>query len=331
MRNTDFPTDRDDASDDNDRSRAPVDTRLVNTELYPFTPETFRRNGLSQSYLDEGDPTAEPIVMVHGNPTWSFYYTNLILALRRKYRCIAPDHIGCGLSDKPTVDRYDYAVKSRVDDLEALLEHLGLRENITLVVHDWGGMIGMAYAHRHPGRIRRIIASNTGAFRLPPTKKLPLSLWIGRNTRFGEWLILQRNAFCRLAARWCVQQTRLPPAVREMYLAPYDRPEHRVAVLKFVQTIPLKPGDPGYEIVEAVENGLHRFRNVPTLLLWGLRDFVFDHHFLSEWQRHFPHATTHTWPHHGHYLLEDAKDGVIGKIRDFLAAHPLAPPPYRGD
>ena len=290
--------------------------------LYPFTPNTFTRNGLKQSYLDEGD--GDPVVMLHGNPTWSFYYSNLILALRRKYRCVAPDHIGCGLSDKPPVERYDYAVTTRVDDLEALLEHLGIRENITLVLHDWGGMIGMAYAHRHPERIKRIVASNTGAFRLPPGKRLPFTLWLGRNTKLGAWLILQQNAFCRLAARWCVMKTRLPPAVRDMYLKPYDSPANRVAVLKFVQTIPLKPGDAGYDVVKAVEEGLHRFRGVPTLLLWGLRDFVFDRHFLAEWKRHFPHAETHTWPQHGHYLLEDATDGVIGKVREFLAANPLS-------
>ena len=105
--------------------------------------------------------------MLHGNPTWSFYYRNLVLALRDSYRCIVPDHIGCGLSDKPPETLYDYSLKSRVDDLEALLDHLGLRENLTLVLHDWGGMIGMAFAARHPERVKRIIASNTGAFPLP--------------------------------------------------------------------------------------------------------------------------------------------------------------------
>src|SRR5205807_2080911 len=114
--------------------------RVVNSPLYPFTPYTFQRGEFRISYLDEA--AGDPVVMLHGNPTWSFYYHNVVLALKDRFRCIVPDHIGCGLSDKPPVDRYDYSLKSRIDDVEALLEHLGIRENITLILHDWGGMIG---------------------------------------------------------------------------------------------------------------------------------------------------------------------------------------------
>src|SRR5512137_1165151 len=123
------------------------------TKYYPFAGHYLDLDGLRLHYLDEG--SGEPVVMLHGNPTWSFYYRNLVLALRDKYRCIVPDHIGCGMSDKPGDDRYDYTLQSRVDDLEALLDSLGVTNGITLVVHDWGGMIGMAYATRHPERIKR--------------------------------------------------------------------------------------------------------------------------------------------------------------------------------
>lgn len=289
--------------------------------LYPFAGHFLDRPGGRLHFLDEG--TGDPVVMLHGNPTWSFYYRNLVLALRDEYRCVVPDHLGCGLSDKPPATAYDYSLKSRVDDLEALLDHLGLRENLSLVLHDWGGMIGMAFAARYPERIKRIIASNTAAFRPPDAKRLPLSLRLGRNTRFGAWLILKHNAFCRAAAGWCVARRPLPADVRQMYLMPYDTPEHRVAVLKFVQTIPLKPTDPGYDIVAGVEAALPRFRGVPTLLLWGLKDFVFDRHFLAAWQTHFPHAEVHAWPDCGHYLLEDAADEVIMRVRDFLDRHPI--------
>jgi haloalkane dehalogenase len=295
---------------------------VVNS-LYPFQGHFFDRPAGRLHYLDEG--SGEPIVMLHGNPTWSFYYRNLVLALRDRYRCIAPDHVGCGHTDKPPESRYDYSLKSRIDDVEALLDQLGLRENLTLVVHDWGGMIGMAFAARHPERIKRIIASNTGAFPLPQTKPFPRSLWLGRNTRLGAWLILKKNAFCRAAARWCVTRHRLPDDVRRMYLMPYDSPEHRIAVLKFVQTIPLKPSDPDYDIVRDTAASLAKFRDVPTLLLWGMRDFVFDRHFLAEWQRYFPHAETHTWPDCGHYLLEDAGDEAIMRVKEFLAKHPIGP------
>jgi haloalkane dehalogenase len=187
-------------------------------------------------------------------------------------------------------------------------------------------MIGMGYAARHPERVKRIVASNTGAFPLPKTKRLPRSLWLGRNTRLGAWLILNRNAFCRAAARWCVTRHKMPDDVRRMYLMPYDSPEHRTAVLKFVQTIPLSPGDPGYDIITGVEASLPKFRDVPTLLLWGMKDFVFDAHFLAGWQRHFPHAETHTWPDCGHYLLEDAGDEAIIRVKEFLAKHPIPGP-----
>ena len=294
---------------------------MPSSALYPLNGHNLTRPAGRLHYLDEG--TGDPVVMLHGNPTWSFYYRNLVLALRDNYRCVVPDHIGCGLSDKPPESLYDYSLKSRIDDLEALLDHLGLREDLTLVLHDWGGMIGMGYAARHPERIKRIVASNTGAFPLPKSKRLPRSLWLGRNTRLGAWLILRHNAFCRAAARWCVTRRKMPAHVRRMYLMPYDTPENRIAVLKFVQTIPLQPTDPGYDIITGVEASLPKFRDVPTLLLWGMRDFVFDKHFLAEWQRHFPHAQTHSWPDCGHYLLEDAGDEVIIRVKEFLAKHPI--------
>ncbi len=280
--------------------------------LYPFTPQRHGR----MSYLDEG--AGEPVVMVHGNPTWSFYWRNLVLALRGEYRCIAPDHIGCGLSDKPTGAEYDFSLNSRIDDLEALLDSLGVTSDITLVVQDWGGMIGMGYAARHPGRIKRIVATNTGCTRLPKAKGFPWSLWLGRNTRLGAWLILKRNAFCKAAAKWCVTRKPLSRDVKAMYLMPYDTPAHRLAVLKFVQTIPLNPGDPGYDILVSVEESAPEFAGVPMLLLWGMKDFVFDEHFLREWQRLYPHAETRTWPDCGHYLLEDAGDEVIPAVAAFL-------------
>jgi pimeloyl-ACP methyl ester carboxylesterase len=273
------------------------------------------------SYLDEG--SGDPVVMLHGNPTWSFYFRKLVSALRPNYRCIVPDHIGCGLSDKPDTTQYDYSLKSRIDDVERLLDSLNVTEKITLVLHDWGGMIGMGYAARHPERIARIVAINTGCTRLPAEKPLPFTLKIGRNTRLGEWLILKQNAFCKAAARWCATRKPLTADVKAMYLAPYDSPANRIAVLKFVQTIPLTPNDPGYDLVTRIESSLSQFANVPTMLLWGMKDFVFDKHFLAAWQKHFPHAETHTWPDCGHYLLDDAGEEAITFIKSFLAKHPL--------
>src|SRR5262245_53540068 len=153
------------------------------TQLYPFSGHYLDLGGLRYHYLDEG--RGEPLVMLHGNPTWSFYYRNLVLGLRDAYRTIVPDHIGCGLSDKPDDARYEYSLRQRVADLETLLDHLELRENLTLVLHDWGGMIGMAFAHRYLERIKRLILLNTAAFPLPPAKRLPWSLWWCRTPLAG--------------------------------------------------------------------------------------------------------------------------------------------------
>ncbi len=276
--------------------------------------------GLRYHYLDEG--TGEPVVMLHGNPTWSFYYRELVRGLRGEYRTLVPDHIGCGLSDKPGDDRYEYTLSRRVEDLEALLDHLGLRDDLTLVLHDWGGMIGMAFAHRHPERVKRLVVLNTAAFRMPSGKRLPRSLWLFRNTPLGPLLIRGLNAFCRGAARYCARRPLTGPA-RAGYLAPYDSWRNRIAVLRFVQDIPLAPGDRSYELVREVDEGLHRFRRVPMLLCWGERDFVFDLDFLAEWQRRFPDAEVHRFPDAGHYVLEDAAAEIVPLVRDFLKRHPL--------
>jgi cis-3-alkyl-4-acyloxetan-2-one decarboxylase len=286
--------------------------------LYPFASHFLEIGKLRYHYLDEG--SGDPVVMLHGNPTWSFYYRNLVLALRDKFRCIAPDHMGCGLSDKPALYQYDFSLKNRVDDLTRLLDHLDLRRNVTLVLHDWGGMIGMAWAVRHPDRVSKIVILNTAAFHLPKSKRLPCALWLGRNTWFGEFAIVQRNAFCRQTARVGTKRRPLPRAVRDALLAPYDTPAHRLAVLKFVQSIPLKTGDPGYDIVDEVERGLGQLADRPMLICWGLKDFVFDHHFLKVWQQRFPRAEVLQFPDCGHYILEDATDEVVAAVKRFLQA-----------
>ena len=293
-----------------------------NPALYPFASHFLTLPGGRLHYLDEG--SGEPIVMLHGNPTWSFFFRDVVRTLSGSARCIVPDHLGCGKSDTPTLAQYDHSLKSRIDNVEALLKALNITSKITLILHDWGGMIGMGYAARHPERIARIIALNTGCTRLPKSKPFPWSLWLGRNTWLGKWLILKRNAFCRIAAKWCVTRKPLAPEVRAMYLLPHDSPEHRISVLRFVQMIPLSERDAGFDIVSHVEASLVKFREVPTLLLWGLKDFVFDKHFLAEWQQNFPHAETRTWPDCGHYLLEDAGPEAITAMQQFITKHPIS-------
>ncbi len=296
--------------------------RTIPRELYPFEGRYFEREGVRMHYLDEGPPEGEPVVMVHGNPTWSFYYRDLLKALSPRYRCVVPDHVGMGLSDKPGDDRYPYTLERRVEDFGALLEHAGVTREVTLVVHDWGGMIGMAWAARHPDRVARLVILNTAAFPLPSDKPFPWPLWLTR-TPVGALLVRRLNAFSEVAARVCVTRKPLSPEVRAAYTAPYDSYGDRIATLRFVQDIPLRPGDRGYTIVEDTAKRLGELGHLPALICWGDRDFVFDHAFLREWRHHLPEAQVVRFPDCGHYVLEDAGDEIIPLVDRFLHAHPL--------
>jgi haloalkane dehalogenase len=284
-------------------------------EVYPFEGHYFERNGQRLHYLDEGE--GDPVVMVHGNPTWSFYYRNVVLALRDTHRCIVPDHIGCGRSDKPDDSKYEYRLQSRVDDLDALLEHLDIRSKITFIVHDWGGMIGMGYMTKYPDRIKKIVVLNTGAFHLPATKRFPLALRLGRNTCLGGFLIRRFNAFARVATMVCCKRHPMPTVVKRGYLEPYDTWDNRIATHRFVQDIPLKEGDPSYGLVTEIQNGLAGLKDKPMLICWGEMDFVFDIHFRDEWIRRFPDAVVHSYQDAGHYILEDVKE-VIDLVKAFV-------------
>ncbi|MGQ0800612.1 MAG: alpha/beta fold hydrolase [Pseudomarimonas sp.] len=273
-------------------------------------------------YLDEGPRDGEVIVMLHGNPSWSYYWRHLVLALRGRYRCIVPDHIGMGLSDKPGDDRYRYTLQSRVDDLAALLEHLHVRDNVTLAVHDWGGMIGFGWATTHAAAVKRLVITNTAAFPLPAAKKMPWQLKLGRDSMLGALLIRGFNAFAAGAASQGVMQA-MPADVRAAYCAPYDSWANRIATLRFVQDIPLTPADPAWALVDAAHKALPRFADRPALLGWGLRDFVFDQHFLDGFRAALPDAEVHAWEDAGHYVLEDKATELVPKIVDFLQRNPL--------
>ena len=278
-------------------------------------------NGLNYHYLDEG--RGEPIVMVHGNPTWSFYFRELVKALSKQYWTIVPDHIGCGLSDKPSPADYDYRLKSRVDNLESLLDFLKIRERITLIVHDWGGMIGMAYALRYPQKIGRLVVLNTAAFLLPANKRIPIRLWLIRNSGpLAALAVLGFNLFA-VAALYMASRKGLSREVKKGLTAPYNCWNNRIATLKFVQDIPLNERDPSYGLVKHADDRLDKFAELPALICWGERDFVFDSDYLNEWRRRLPNAEVHCFPDAGHYVLEDAITEIVPLIRNFLNQHPL--------
>ncbi len=286
---------------------------------YPFTSRYLDRGGIRLHYVDEGPRDAPPVVMLHGNPTWSFYFRRVIAALNPRFRCIVPDHIGMGLSDKPGDDRYEYTLDRRADDVEALLAHLGITRDITLILHDWGGMIGTTYATRFPDRIKQFVILNTGAFHLPKSKPLPWQLKLCRGF-MGAFFVRGLNGFSGDAVKSCVKRRPLAADVKAALLAPYNSWKNRIAVHRFVQDIPLKPGDRAYATVTNVEENLGQFANRPMLICWGMKDFVFDHHFLTEWEARFPQAQVHRFEDVGHYILEDAHEDVIPLISRFLGA-----------
>lgn len=288
--------------------------------LFPFKRNYLDRNGLQYHYVNEG--AGEPVVMVHGNPSWSFYYRNLIKSLSTGYQCIVPDHIGCGLSDKPADKDYQYTLKNRIDDLEALLDSLNITENITLIVHDWGGMIGMGYAARHPERIKRLVILNTAAFHLPKNKSFPFALFICRNTFIGTILVRGFNAFSAIASYIGVKRKPMAKEIREAYVAPFNSWKNRISTLRFVQDIPLFPHDKNYQLVADIGDSLKHFQEVPTIVCWGLKDFVFDKHFLDIWKEKMPHARINAFADCGHYILEDASEQVIPLIKTFMAENP---------
>lgn len=281
-------------------------------------------HGQQMHVIDEGprEGSLGTLVMVHGNPTWSFYYRRLIAHFSNRYRCIVPDHIGMGLSSKPDDKTYSYTLAQRISDLDFLIEQLCPEGPLTLILHDWGGMIGMGYAVRHRSRIARLVLMNTAAFRLPEGKTLPWSLNVCRIPLLGAVAVRGLNQFCLGAVRECIKTARLSHDDRVRLLSPYDNWANRIAVHRFVQDIPLHPGDTSYTEVERIERGLEQFMDCPARIFWGGKDFVFDDDFLSEWRKIWPQAEVHRFPEAGHYVLEDAHEQIIPLLEEFLETGP---------
>ncbi len=277
---------------------------------YPFVSRHFTLpNGHRMHYVDEGQGPV--LVFLHGNPTWSYYWRNLLKALSQKYRVIAPDHLGCGLSDKPQT--YEYRLKNHIDNVKALLGHLQAID-ITLFLHDWGGAIGMGYAVDNPANVKRFVVFNTAAF---PSKKMPIRLSLCRTPGLGKLAIQGLNAFAWGATQLATTKG-LPPAVRRAYLKPYDTFQNRIATYEFVRDIPLSPRHPSWNTLQRIEQGLTEFRNRPITLIWGAKDFVFTTHFLDEWKRRFPQSESHLFSEAGHYIVEDEAEKVLSLSQSFL-------------
>ncbi|PKK91932.1 MAG: alpha/beta hydrolase [Candidatus Wallbacteria bacterium HGW-Wallbacteria-1] len=293
----------------------PIPLHPENTILapeYTFEPSFLKTDsGFWMHFVDRGE--GSPVLMVHGNPTWSYMYRNLIRGLESSHRCIVPDHIGCGRSQKP--QDFPYLLENHIDNLEKLILTLDLRD-ITLVVHDWGGAIGVGTALRHPQRFRSLVAFNTSAFWMP---RIPQRINICRAPIFGEIAIRGCNGFALGAlAMATAKPFSMPLEVMRGFVAPYDSWANRIATLAFVRDIPMYAGHPSLSTLRNVEEGVRVFSEKPSLVLWGMRDFCFDPTFLEEWARRLGPDRIIRFPDAGHYLLEDAREEAIGAIVDFI-------------
>lgn len=278
--------------------------------IYPFAPRRFATSAGEMSYLDEGSGT-EAVLMVHGNPTWSFFYRNVVLALRDRYRCIVPDHLGCGLSDKP--QDYAYTLPNHVANLQALVRSLGLKK-VHLIVHDWGGPIGLGTMLPQLEVLHSYVVLNTAAF---ADTRIPARIRFCRIPGLGRIAVRGFNAFAGPAARMAVVRP-LPDDVKRGFLWPYRSWRDRVAVHQFVRDIPTGQDTPSDRALCTIEEALPTLRNKRGLILWGGRDFCFDRHYFDRWRKILPEAESLYLPDAGHYLLEDAQEEGIGRIIGFL-------------
>jgi cis-3-alkyl-4-acyloxetan-2-one decarboxylase len=279
--------------------------------LYPFESRFLTLGAVRLHYVDEG--AGRPLLMVHGNPTWSFYWRQLIDHFRRSQRVVAVDHIGCGLSDKPL--RYTYTLQHHIDNLVAVIDQLELRET-TLVAHDWGGAIGLGAAVARPDRFRAFVLLNTGAF---PPPFIPWRIRLCRTPWLGSWCIRRLNLFAR-AALWMAvaKHERMTPEVRAGLLAPYDSWAHRIAIDRFVQDIPGTPRHPTWQILEQVVRSLPALADRPCQLIWGMQDWCFRPSCLERLQQIFPAADVHRLPDASHYVVEDAHEQIVPRLERFL-------------
>jgi haloalkane dehalogenase len=285
---------------------------------YPFVPHYRLVNGFDMHFVDEGN--GEPVLLLHGDPTWGYLWRNIIPAVAKIARCIVPDHMGMGKSEVPR-EPYPFRLVHHIANLEALVIELDLR-NITLVVHDWGGPVGLGFAIRHPDRIKRLVITNTWAAARWPGAPFPRLIEMIRSAG-GEKFVLEKNGYLERALTGTTHHSeRLSVPVMDAYRAPFPTPESRVAMLCWSRDIPVIEGDPSYPEMQRIENALSLFTNTPALVVWGVLDPVLPKSVLRWWQDIYPHAIIHRIETASHFLQEDAPEQIGGYITEFIASNP---------
>ncbi len=290
-------------------------------KLYPFESQFLEipksetsAEKLRMHYVEQGNPSAEhTILCVHGNPTWSFTFRQVLTELSDQARVIAVDHIGCGLSDKPR--QYNYTLEQHVGNLARLIEQLDLRR-VTLLLHDWGGAIGLGAALKVPSRIEQFMLLNTAAF---PPPYVPWRIAACRLPWIGEWSMRRLNLFARAALTMTLNRLpRLEPAVAAGLIAPYHNWDSRIAIARFVQDIPRRKSQATWHLLTKIEEGLDLFADRPVRIVWGMKDWCFRPECLERLEQRLPQAQTTRLNDVGHYVMEEAPDEVIRQLRQAI-------------
>jgi len=283
--------------------------------LYPFASHWIDLDGARLHYVDQGPPSAvEPlatILFVHGNPTWSFHWRRLIAAHSDHSRCVAVDHLGCGLSD---LQPRPLRLADHIANLTRLVNELEL-QRVTLVAQDWGGAIGLGTLLAVRARFDRIVLLNTGAFR---PWFIPWRIRVCRTPIVGRVALQGLNLFSRAALRMTMNRRRLAPAEAAGYLAPYHSWARRAAVYQFVRDIPASPRHPTWQTLAQIEERLPELAGMPSLLVWGARDWCFTTQCLDRFAAVWPSAEVCRLEDAGHWVVEDAPDEVLSAVTAFL-------------
>ena len=284
--------------------------------LYPFASNYLELEpSVRLHYVDQAPagwrpsnhaPDTEPCILaVHGNPTWSFYYRSIVEDFSKTHRVLAVDHIGCGLSDKP--QEYDYCLSKHTENLVRWIDALDLHR-IVMVVHDWGGAIGLGAALQRLDRIAGIVVLNTAAF---PPPYVPLRIAACRIPILGSFAMRYLNAFALAATRMAIDRLpRLEPGVQAGLLAPYDSPANRIGIDTFVRDIPLSRSHRTNRVLAELEQSLPKLEHLPIHLVWGMKDWCFRPECLRKFQALWPQAAVHELADVGHYVMEEAPEQV---------------------
>ncbi|MEM1038032.1 MAG: alpha/beta fold hydrolase [Pseudomonadota bacterium] len=291
-------------------------------EEYPSAPKFFETPMGQMHYVDEGSGRAGSTVLaLHGNPSWSFLYRALIKGLSPDRRVVAPDHIGFGLSDKPD-NESAFTLKAHIDHLEALVLKLDL-SNITLVMQDWGGPIGLGVAARHPERIKALVVMNTFGFYPPvdgmnPEKlKLPPPLLMMRSKGVGDFMV-RRLGFFERQVMTMATATKRKGAAKRAYRDIFKSPSERAGVMAFPRMIPTTTQHPAARILlEETGPYVEQFDG-PARIFWGLKDPLIPIGALDAWKKRLPQAEVTEFKTARHYLQDDVPDELVSYMAEFL-------------